>query len=276
MIATKFAPTPWRHSREDVVAACKASCERLGVDCVDLFQLHHPDIVQPLRRFGLTWSQDPEMWEGLADCVDLGLARNVGVCNYGPTLLDRAQEALARRNVHLATNQINFSLLFQRQGVMPTIDACKQRGIGVMAYWPLAMGLLSGSDQLSAPGRRGEDLQAYLHGGGCVMPTGESVPAGGVSPFLKVLRRVAMRYDKTCSQVALNWLICQGVVPIPGASTATRLQEYLGALGWRLAPGDVEELRAAGKALPFDFEGAGFRISTGKFVGYGIEHWHLD
>jgi len=269
MVATKFSPVPWRASAADVVAACRASCRRLGVDVVDLYQLHHPDIVQPFRRFGLAQPRDSELWEGLADCVQLGLARNVGVCNYGPTLVSRAQEALERRGVRLASNQINFSLLYRRQGVMPTVEACRARGVGVLAYWPLAMGLLSGASELSAPGKRGEHLRAYLQGGG-------GLPPGGVQPLLAVLREVAARRGKSCSQVALNWLICQGVVPIPGASRAGRLQEYLGALGWRLTPDEVEELEAAAEALPFDFEGAGLRFSSAKFVGYGTERWYLD
>jgi len=268
-VATKFTPTPWRNSRSDVVAACKASCQRLGVNQIDLYQIHHPDIVQPLKSFGLAWPRDSELWEGLADCVELGLARNIGVCNYGPTLLNLACDALKLRKVPLASNQINFSLLYRRQGVMPTIEACKARGVTVLAYWPLAMGLLSGSSNLSAPGRRGEELKRYLTGGG-------AIPPGGVQPLLDVLHDVASRRGRTCSQVALNWIMCRGAVPIPGACRLERLGEYVGALGWRLTDAEADELEAAAESLPFDFEGAGFRFSSAKFVGYGVERWYLD
>lgn len=206
ILATKFTPVPWRMSAGDVVAACRASARRLGVEAVDLYQIHHPDIVQPLRKFGIANKRDDELWQGLADCVEMGIARNVGVCNYGPTLLGRAQDALLRRGVRLASNQINLSLLYRRQGVMPTLQA---RG-------------------------------------------------------------------KTCSQVALNWVISQGAVPIPGARTPERFGEYLGALGWRLTEDEAGQLEEAAEALPFDFEGAGFRYSSGKFVGYGIERWYLN
>jgi len=269
VVGTKFTPTPWRNSAADVVSACEASRRRLGVEQIDLYQIHHPDIVQPFRKFGFSQPKDDQLLEGLAECVNRGLAKNVGVCNYGPTLLERAEQVLATHGVRLASNQINFSLLYLRQGVMPTIRACHEKGIAVLAYWPLAMGLLTGASQLSAPGRRGVDLQRYLTGGG-------TIPQSGVQPLVAVMRDVGARHDKTCSQVALNWVICKGVVPIPGARTAARFKEYLGALGWRLSDAEIGELDAAADALPFDFEGAGFRFSNAKFVGYGVEKWYLD
>jgi len=166
--------------------------------------------VQPLRCFGLANPQDDKLWEGLADCVGRGLVRNVGVCNYGPTLLRRAQDVLSRRGVRLATNQINFSFLYQRQGVMPTLAACAEMNIGVLAYWPLAMGLLSGASELSAPGERGKRLQQYLWGGA-------DIPTPGIQPLMSVVKDIAASRGKTCSQVSLNWIICKGAVPIPGA-----------------------------------------------------------
>ena len=82
-VATKFAPVPWRQNADDVVAACKASRERLGVEQIDLYQIHFPDIIQPLKSFGLERRKDEEYWEGLARCYELGLAANVGVCVVG-------------------------------------------------------------------------------------------------------------------------------------------------------------------------------------------------
>lgn len=265
-VATKFTPTPWTSSRESIVKACAKSAQRLGVETIDLYQIHHPDIVQPLRKFGLANPQDEQLWEGLADCVELGLVRNVGVCNYGPTLLQRAQDALGRRGIQLATNQINFSLLYQRQGVMPTLKACAEMNIGVLAYWPLAMGLLSGAWELSAPGKRGERLRQYMTGGG-------DIPFPGIQPLMSVVRDIASCRGKTCSQVSLNWIICKGAIPIPGARKTSRYREYMGALGWRLTSEEVGRLDEASEALSFDFEGAGFRFSNAKFVGYGVERW---
>ena len=87
IIATKFTPTPWRTTVDSVVEACEQSRQRLGVDQIDLYQLHMPDIVQPLRFLGLGKPKDEIYWKGLAECHRLGLVKNVGVSNYGPTLV---------------------------------------------------------------------------------------------------------------------------------------------------------------------------------------------
>lgn len=269
IVATKFTPVPWRMSAQAVVDACQASAKRLNVESVDLYQLHHPDIVKPFKAFGLDDSHDDVLWEGLAECVKQGLARNVGVSNYGPSLLGRAQEALGRQGVELASNQINMSLLYRRNGVMETLDYCNRCGVALLAYWPLTMGLLTGATNLPHTGDRGKDLNHYLNGGG-------RIPDGGIQPLLAVLKSIAAKRDKSCSQVALNWVISKGAVPIPGARTIERFREYAGALGWRLTDAEVGQLDEASDALPFDFEGAGRRLSSGKFVGYGIEKWQLD
>jgi pyridoxine 4-dehydrogenase len=139
IIATKFTPTPWRNSVQSVVDACEKSRQRLGVDQIDLYQLHMPDIVQPLKGIGLTLNKDSIYWEGLAECYKRGLVKNVGVCNYGPTLLSKCQEALAKHSVPLASNQIAFSLIGRHNGSQETVDKCNELGIKVLAYYPFAM-----------------------------------------------------------------------------------------------------------------------------------------
>ena len=79
IIATKFTPSPWRTTVESVVEACEQSRRRLGVDQIDLYQLHMPDIVQPLKGIGIGGSKDEIYWEGLAECYKRGLVKNVGV-----------------------------------------------------------------------------------------------------------------------------------------------------------------------------------------------------
>jgi len=76
--------------------------------------------------------------------------------------------------------------------------------------------------------------------------------------------------------VALNWVICKGAIPIPGASSAAQIDDNLGALGWRLTDSEVRTLEEAADALAFDFKGAGFQTTDSKFVGYGFERWRLD
>jgi pyridoxine 4-dehydrogenase len=240
-VATKFTPKPERRSAQAVVDCCRESAARLGVDSIPLYQIHMPDIIQPFAALGVEDRKDELYWDGLAECFLSGLAQNVGVSNYGPTMVARAQEALARRGVPLASNQIPFSLLNRREGNLATVEACTDLGVATLAYYPLAMGLLTGKLTPSAlRGRRdprSRDLLRYLEGGNG--GTAGSVPSGGVRSLQTVLHAVAARTNKTPAQVALNWVICKGAIPVAGASSATQLEENVGALNWRLSADEV-------------------------------------
>ena len=137
--ATKFAPVPWRSESSTVIEACKASASRLGVDQIPLYQIHWPDIIQPLKAFGRERRKDEIYWEGLAECYQSGIAANVGVSNYGPETLLRCQDYLSKKDVPIVSNQINLSLLRYRSSEK-TLQVCEDLGIKVLAYFPLANG----------------------------------------------------------------------------------------------------------------------------------------
>lgn len=287
VVATKFTPSPWRTSVESVVKACEQSKKRLGVDSIDLYQIHMPDIVKPLRFLGLDDSYDETYWDGIAECYHRGLVKNVGVSNYGPTLVSKCHAALAERGVPLASNQIAYSLLGRHNGAQQTVDKCNEFGVKVLAYYPYAMGLLTGkytsssiemlaenalTSSLSTSRRSNlelKDLTRYAKG------DGKLIPAGGISPLLRAMETIAKHRGKTVAQVALNYVICKGAVPIPGARTAAQVEDNLGALNWRLSEQEVAILEYAADNLGFGFDGAGFKKTSGKFVGYGMERWSL-
>mmetsp|Transcript_9811 Transcript_9811/g.16176 ORF Transcript_9811/g.16176 Transcript_9811/m.16176 type:complete len:438 (+) Transcript_9811:28-1341(+) len=293
-IATKFTPTPWRRTAQDVVTACEDSCARLGVESIDLYQVHMPDIVQPFRIFGIVENKDAIYWDGLAECYKRGLVKNVGVSNYGPSLLLKASEHLSRAGVPLVSNQINYSLLHRSggTGAQETVDIGKALGITTLAYFPLAMGLLSGkhsanpthpsgkitnsatvnvaTDDLSAVGR--ETGKSALE----LRELRDGRYAAAVMPLLAVMQEIARRRRKSIPQIALNWIMCKGAVPIAGVRTAAQLRDNLGARGWRLAAEEVARLEEAADRSGVVFDGAGFKRSSAKFVGYGMEKWSLD
>lgn len=287
IVATKFTPNPWRTTVESVVEACEASRERLGVDVIDLYQIQMPDIVQPFARIPFApeeWSKpkDEIYWEGLAECYKRGIVANVGVSNYGPTLLRRAHAFLKSRGVPLVSNQISYSLLYRNSRAQATVDACKELGIPVLAYFPLAMGILTGkwkSDDLYRQvgvGPVGEPMNPDLTGKSTMEQVEIAKVAMQSAPLLKELETIAQARGKTVSQVALNWVICKGAVPIPGARTASQAANNAGALGWRLSDSEVRSLESAADASECEFEGAGFKRCGSKFVGYGFEEWNLD
>lgn len=175
---------------------------------------------QPLRFLGVDKTYDEVYWDGLAECYHRGLVKNVGVSNYGPTLVTECYEHLAKRGVSLASNQIAYSLIGRHNGAQQTVDRCNELGVKVLAYYPFAMGLLTGKYTSTSPdlsiedkftslttSRRSDlerkDLERYASG------DGKSIPTGGVAPLLRIMERIAIKRDKTVAQVALNYIICK-------------------------------------------------------------------
>ena len=286
VVATKFTPSPSRTTVESVVEACEASRKRLGVDSIDLYQIQMPDIVKPMKIFGFDKTYDEVYWDGLAECYERGLVKNVGVSNYGPTLVTQCYEHLAKRGVPLASNQIAYSLIGRHSGAQETLDTCNDLGVKVLAYYPFAMGLLTGkytssslavahedalTNSLSTSKRSAferKDLEQYAKGDG---------KTGGIARLLRTMELIAKDHGPTTTiaQVALNYIICKGAIPIPGARTAEQYVDNMGALGWRLTESEVAEMEEEADALGISFEGAGFKRSNAKFVGYGFERWGL-
>lgn len=258
VIATKFTPSPWRTTVQSVLDACDASRRRLGVESIDLYQLHMPDLFS---------SNNPIYWQGLAECYHRGWVKNVGVCNYGPTLVAQCQEALG--DVPLASNQIAYSLLGRHNGAQATVDYCRRNGIAVLAFFPLAMGVLTGkynddttsksTSSQKSPWER-QDLRMYSRDMGAL---------------LRVVRRIAQDRQRTVSQVALAYVVSQGAIPIPGARTEAQVRDNLAAAEFTLTASEIEALETAADAVA-GFEGAGLKRANEKFVGYGMEAWALD
>ena len=98
-----------------------------------------------------------------------------------------------------------------------------------------------------------------------------------MAPLLRVMERIAKDHGETVTvaQVALNYIICKGAIPIPGARTAEQYSDNIGALNWRLTESEVAEMELEADNLGISFEGAGFKRSNAKFVGYGFETWGL-
>ncbi len=142
--------------------------------------------------------------------------------------------ALAADGVPLRTNQVEFSLLRAMPERCGLLAACRELGVTVLAYSPIAMGRLSGKYTAANPPPGKRNFSAY--------------PMAEVEPVVAVQREIGARHGgKTAAQVALNWLIRKGAVPIPGAKNAAQAAENAGALGWTLSTDDVATLDAVAK-----------------------------
>ena len=228
VIATKFMPLPWRLGKGALLSALRKSLARLGLAQVDLYQIHWPMVPVPVE----TWA------DALADAVAAGLTRAVGVSNYSADQMRRAHAVLARRGVPLASNQVEYSLLHRVPERNGLVDACRELGVTLIAYSPLAKGLLTGkyTPANPPPGLRGRRYRGAL--------------LTGIQPLTGLLREIGAGHSgKTPGQVALNWLICKGALPIPGAKNARQAQQNAGALGWRLTAEEVGALERASEGL---------------------------
>jgi aryl-alcohol dehydrogenase-like predicted oxidoreductase len=221
-IASKF-PGSFFFRVENFPQEVEASLKRLGRSSVDLYQHHFPNNSIPI----------PRLMDLLADAVEAGKVKAVGVSNYSAQQMRVASEALANRGIPLASNQVEYSLLHRQPEVNGVLDACRELGITLIAYQPLASGLLTGK---YSGGTRPAGLRRF-------MLNFRKKGLEAVEPVLNLLREIGEGYGRSPAQVALRWLIENPLVlPIPGAKNSGQASENTGALAFRLTSGEIEAL----------------------------------
>jgi aryl-alcohol dehydrogenase-like predicted oxidoreductase len=223
VIASKFMPMPWKLAvGSSLVSAARASVERMGIESIDLYQLHAP----------ISFRSHEALAEALATVHGEGLVKAVGVSNYSAKEVRAMDAALRKRGLRLASNQIEFSLLRAMPEKVGLLATCKELGVVPLAYSPIGQGRLTGKYSAASPPPGKRTFSAH--------------PMEQVDPIVAVLRRIGAAHgDRTPSQVALAWIIAKGVVPIPGAKNRTQAQDNAGALGWSMDEGELAELDAA-------------------------------
>lgn len=225
LIATKF-PGTFFFRTENMPKELDASLARLGRSQVDLYQHHFPTNSKAI----------PRLMELMADAVADGKVSTVGVSNYSAAQMRLAHATLAKRGIPLASNQVQYSLLHRQPEVNGVLDACRDLGVTLIAYSPLAMGALTGKYSATA---KPSGLRRFL-------PTFNQKTLAAVQPVVQLLRQIGDRYGKSPSQVALRWLIENPLVlPIPGAKNGKQARENAGALTFALTPEEIEALNQA-------------------------------
>lgn len=225
-IATKYGPAPWRFLGQSVTDALTDSLKRLRLEKVSLYQVHWP--------FSFSMSQKT-LLNALADEVQRGRIEAVGVSNYSAEQMRQAADILAARGVKLASNQVRYSLLTRQIESNGILDTARQLGVTILAYSPLAQGLLTGkytANRSEKPsGARWLDPRFSKEG------------LDKIEPVISLLQQIGEKHGRTPAQVALNWLIAQGnVVAIAGAKTAAQVRQNAGALGWKLSDAEMAQL----------------------------------
>jgi len=230
-VATKLAPFPWRLGRRGFERALQASRGRL-LGKLDRVQLHWST-----ARYA-PWQEGP-LLQGLADQVLAGAVAELGVSNVGPERLRRIQAELAARGVSLRSLQVQLSLLAP-EPIRPggLLDVCRELGVELIAYSPMALGLLTR------------------------MPGAEpSLPSGprrwlfrrlwpDLQPLLEAMAQIAAGRDASLAAVALNWCRAHGAMPIAGLRSVAQADAAADALAWSLEARERECLDQLALALP--------------------------
>ena len=219
VVATKWWPL--FRTAGNLKATVPERRARLAPFDIDLHQVHQP------HSFASTAAQ----MEAMADLVAAGAIRTVGVSNFSAAKLRAAHAALAARGLPLVSNQVRYSLLDRRIESNGVLDAARELGVTIIAWSPLAQGLLTGKFHRdpdlvrSRPGPR-KWLAGFRRRG-----------LERSRPLVEALEEIATAHGATPAQVALRWLVeshGETVVAIPGATHVAQARENAGVLGLRL------------------------------------------
>jgi aryl-alcohol dehydrogenase-like predicted oxidoreductase len=200
---------------------------------IDLYQVHQP----------YSFSSPEDEMNAMADLVEAGKIHTVGVSNFSAERMRRAHAALQKRGLPLASNQVEYSLWKRSIESNGILETAKELGITIIAWGPLASGLLSGKFH------QDPDLLAQAPLGRRNMLNRKIDKS---RPLVEGLTEIGEIYEASPSQVALNWLIHfhgDTVVAIPGASKVKHAQESAGAMQFRLTKEEMDRLDVISREL---------------------------
>jgi len=207
---------------EHLRAACEQSLKRLGVDVIDLYQLHRVDPAVPLA----------ESWGAMAELAGRGLVRAIGLSEVTVAQLD---EAAAIHPVATVQSELSIWTRDPLSGVLPW---CEAHGAGFVPFAPLGRGFLTGAVSATTQFDR-RDFRAHN-------PRFTAEAREQNEAIVDTVREVAAAHGATPAQVALAWVLAQGprVVPIPGTKRLERMVENAGAADLDLTPAELDRLTA--------------------------------
>ena len=208
--------------QESVRRECLASLQRLGVERIDLYQMHWPDPPEDME----------EAWEEMARLADEGKVRYLGVCNYNVQQLERI------RRIHpIASLQPPYSML-RREAEKELLGYCAEHGIGVVAYSPMQRGLLTGRFSHERLAALAPDDHRRR------MPEFQEPAFSASLAFVEGLKKIAERRGRTVAQLAIAWVLRRPEVTaaIVGARRPSQILETVAASDWNLSRRDIDEI----------------------------------
>jgi aryl-alcohol dehydrogenase-like predicted oxidoreductase len=221
----------YRHaSKKKVLQDCDDSLRRLGIDYIDLFQIHWPDPLTPVS----------ETMEAIEVLKGKGKIRAAGVCNYSLELMIEAEKV-----VNITSDQVPYSMV-KRDIEKDIVPHCMDKNIGILAYSPLQRGLLSGKIK---PGHKFNDGDSRSETTYYKDPN-----LSNILQFLEKIRPIAEDHNATLSQVALNWTIQQPGITctLAGARNPAQVLENIGAANFRLTGDEIKRINILLSDLQID------------------------
>jgi aryl-alcohol dehydrogenase-like predicted oxidoreductase len=233
VLATKFglpmddAGTLRGASRRHIVQAVEASLRRLNTDWIDLYQLHRPDAKTPIE----------ETLRALDDLVKSGKVRFIGCSNLSAAQIEEAQHAAERhRLASFVSCQDEYNLL-DRDLEQDRVAVMCARGLGLLPYFPLASGLLTGKYQHNAPLPPGSRLATSARHVGRAL-------SGRNWRIVEALHGFAAAQGHTLLELAMSWLASRPFIAsiIAGATKPEQIEQNIAAVGWALSAADLEQI----------------------------------
>jgi aryl-alcohol dehydrogenase-like predicted oxidoreductase len=224
VIATKWSP--FLRTARNIPKTINDRLRNLEGYPVDLYYVHQP----------VSFSSPEAEMNAMADLVEAGKIRFVGVSNFNAGRMRRAHSALEKRGLPLASNQVRYSLVDRKIETNGTLDAARQLGVTITAYTPLGSGLLTGKYH--------KDPELLKHKS-IIWRRQIQRQLEASRPLVAALGEIGEKYQATPAQVALNWVIWfngDQVVTIPGATKAEQAAENAAAMRFRLTDAELARL----------------------------------
>ena len=227
VIATKWWPAP--RTARSITRTISKRKECLNGYPIGLYQVHQPIGFSSVER---------EM-DGMAALAERGDIRCVGVSNFNEKRMRRAALRLRSHGLRLVSNQMRFNLLDRRIESNGVLDAALELGMSIIAYSPLAQGVLTGRFHSGSPAAlRSIGVRRFLK-------DFHSASLEKSRPLIRLLGEVGERHGATCAQVALAWLLAihgNAIVVIPGATRPIQAEENAGAMNLTLSADEIDEI----------------------------------
>jgi aryl-alcohol dehydrogenase-like predicted oxidoreductase len=227
IIASKWFP--FFRTAKSIRSTISNRLEALGISQLDLYQIHNPWSFSSIRS----------QMEAMAKLVEEGHIRYTAVSNFSAKQLRTAHDELGKLGFPLLSNQVQYNLLDRRIEFNGVLDMARELGISILAYSPLAQGLLTGQFH-DSPG-----LINTRPGFRKYTPAFRRKNIEKCRPIVETLEKIAAGHDATVAQVALSWTVNfhqEAIVAIVGATKVQQARENVQALSLQLSEAEMTEL----------------------------------